>query len=120
MNGHYCHIAAHLDPFNDRSSYTHTLLLHTVWGKIKLKWFTIVCTSEQHLQVHLNKLEYGEKVFFLVTFQKVKLIHFRFVTCKVKHFKSCCFNFDDYSLQLMKVKNQYIKILEYLHLSFNK
>ncbi len=38
-----------------------------------------------------KKYEYGEKVHFFSCnlFQKVKLVYFRFITCKVKHFKSC-------------------------------
>ncbi len=44
-------------------------------------------------------------------------IYFRFITCKVKHF---CFNFDDYNSQLMKVKNQYLKIFKYFLRSIKK
>ncbi len=49
------------------------------------------------LQVHLNKLECREKVHFLVTYFKSEtFIYFRFITCKVKHFKSFfLFQFDD-------------------------
>ncbi len=42
------------------------------------------------VQVHLQELEYGEKViFFLQLISKSEtLIDFRFITCKVKQFKS--------------------------------
>ncbi len=41
------------------------------------------------VQVHLQELEYGEKViFFLQLISKSEtLIDFRFITCKVKQFK---------------------------------
>ncbi len=48
------------------------------------------------IQVHLNKLECREKVHFFSCnlFQKVKLSYiFRFITCKVKHFKKKLFSF---------------------------
>ncbi len=42
------------------------------------------------IQVHLNKLECREKVhFFLQVISKSEtFIYFRFIACKVKHFKS--------------------------------
>ncbi len=71
------------------------------------------------LQVHLNKLECREKVHFSCKlFQKVKLSYFRFTACKVKHFRS--FFVLILMIRAYKVKNQYLKILVYLHLSFNK
>ncbi len=53
-----------------------------------------------YIQVHLNKLECREKffsTFFSCNISKREtFIYFRFITCKVKHFKSFfCFNFDD-------------------------
>ncbi len=53
------------------------------------------------IQVQLKTLEYGEKVhfFYKLISKSETFIYFRFLTCKVKHFKSCfCFNFDDLSL----------------------
>ncbi len=45
---------------------------------------------ELYIQVHLNKLECREKVhFFLWVISKSETcIYFRFIACKVKHFKS--------------------------------
>ncbi len=41
------------------------------------------------VQVHLRKLEYGEKFIFSSTFSKTETFkYFRFIACKVKHFKS--------------------------------
>ncbi len=62
-----------------------------------------------------KKNEYREKVIFLVTF-----IFSRFIICKVKHFK----RFFYFILMIrayssLKSKIQYLKLLEYLHLSFN-
>ncbi len=79
-----------------------------------------------HVQVHLKKLEYREKVhFFYCNISKREtFIYSRFITCKVKHFKSFYFIFvliwmiRAYSQRKSKI--QYLKILEYLHLSFIK
>ncbi len=43
--------------------------------------------SDGYLQVHLRKLEYGEKVSCNIS-KSETFIYFRFITCKVKHFKS--------------------------------
>ncbi len=45
------------------------------------------------VQVHLRKLEYGEKFIFSSNlFQKTETLkYFRFITCEVKHFKSFLF-----------------------------
>ncbi len=48
--------------------------------------------------MHLNELECREKGnFFLEVISKSEtFIYFKFIACKVKHFKSFfCFNFDD-------------------------
>ncbi len=44
-------------------------------------------TYEAHVQLHLKKIDFGDKVHFLVTyFKSDTFIYFRFITCKVKHF----------------------------------
>ncbi len=57
-------------------------------------YFLLIQANKQlryMIQVHLNELECREKVEKSETF-----IYFRFITCKVKHFKSFfSFNFDD-------------------------
>ncbi len=41
-----------------------------------------------HIQVHLNKLECREKKIIVTYFKSETFLYFRFITCKVKHFKS--------------------------------
>ncbi len=50
--------------------------------------FHVCCVL--HIQVHLNKLECREKVNFSlqVISKSETFIYFRFIACKVKHFKS--------------------------------
>ncbi len=45
------------------------------------------------IQVHLKKFEFREKVFFffLLISKSETVIYSRFITCKVKHFKSFLF-----------------------------
>ncbi len=71
------------------------------------------------LQVHLNKLECREKVHFLLKLisKSETFIYFRFITYKVKHKKKI--EFWGLELTAHESQNQYLKILEYLHLSFN-
>ncbi len=76
--------------------------------------------------MHLKKFEYREKAHFKKFISKsdsyiYTFIYSRFITCEVKHFKGV------FVLILMiryytswKSKIQYIKILEYLYLSFIK
>ncbi len=77
------------------------------------------------IQVHLKKIRTSWRKYFfflLILISKSEtFIYSRFIACKVKHFKSFfCFHFDDYSLQLMKVKNPDPKILEYFLRSIKK
>ncbi len=54
--------------------------------------------THTHTQVHLKKIEYRGNLFFffLLISKSETFIYFRFIACKVKHFKSFfCFNFDD-------------------------
>ncbi len=52
--------------------------------------------------------------------EKLKLSYFRFITWKVKHFKSVFVFWLIRAYISWKSKIQYLKILEYLHLSFIK
>ncbi len=45
-----------------------------------------------NIQVHLKKIEYCEKYIYFFYFSKSEtFIYSRFITCKVKHFKSFFF-----------------------------
>ncbi len=72
---------------------------HSTRG-IASSWARYSGVSIGEIQVQLKTLEYGEKVhfFYKLISKSETFIYFRFLTCKVKHFKSCfCFNFDDLS-----------------------
>ncbi len=60
---------------------------------LKEKIYVIISTkfSGSETTGTSKKIEYGEKVFFLIKLIKKTFIDFRFITCKVKHFKYVLF-----------------------------
>ncbi len=62
---------------------------------LKEKIYVIISTkfSGSETTGTSKKIEYGEKVFFLIKLIKKTFIDFRFITCKVKHFKYVLFLF---------------------------
>ncbi len=63
------------------------MLLKCIFALYSVVFCMNLCAPS--IQVHLKKIEYGDKVFSLLISKSETFIYFRFITCKVKHFKSC-------------------------------